>query len=293
MSNQDLLSHDIIFCTPQHLSDISSWHYHIPFAFFLMEASQPKVFVELGTHKGDSYCAFCQAVVELRLATTCCAIDTWKGDEHAGYYDENVSDQLRDYHDTHYGCFSRLVRSTFDEARSHFADGSIDLLHIDGLHTYEAVKHDFECWLPKMSERGVILFHDTIVRDHGFGVWQVWGELRSQYPSREFRFGHGLGVLAVGGKQTTKLNSFFGVSVEEWSRLEAAFLALGNRCFLLGQEDFHRRAITERDAAVAERDAALSANDAAVAERDLALSARISRRLRFCIEKLRSQAGWQ
>src|SRR5215510_9543450 len=103
----------IVFEHPEHVST-SAWHGHIPFAFWCIDVVRPRIFVELGTHNGDSYCAFCQAVDKLSLATACYAVDTWQGDAHAGFYGEEVYTTLQRYHDKRYGAFSRLVRSTFD-----------------------------------------------------------------------------------------------------------------------------------------------------------------------------------
>ena len=147
----------------------------------------------------------------LGLQTRCYAIDTWKGDEHAGFYGEEIFERVRQYNQKYYTAFSRLVRTTFDEAHSNFPDASIDLLHIDGRHFYEDVKHDFENWRTKLSERSVVLFHDTNVRERNFGVFQLWRELTADFPSFEFLHGHGLGVLGYGAKLPEEIGALFAL----------------------------------------------------------------------------------
>lgn len=191
------LDHPICFQSPDRVNVPSAWYEHVPFAFYVTEIAQPKCLVELGTHNGVSFLAFCQAVQTLSLNTKTFAIDTWEGDEMAGYYDQQVFDELRAYHDRRYGKFSSLLRMTFDEGVNYFSDGSIDLLHIDGLHTYEAVKHDFENWHKKLTPDAIVIFHDTNVHENDFGVWRYWEELKQKYPSFEFFHGHGLGVLTL------------------------------------------------------------------------------------------------
>jgi len=199
-----------MFMRPAYLEgSTKAWVGHIPFAFWMIEALRPSAFVELGTHYGNSYFAFCQGVEKISINTCCYAVDTWQGDEHAGTYGEEVFNQVTRHNQGHYAGFSTLIRSSFDAAVHHFEDGSIDLLHIDGLHTYDAVRHDFESWLPKLSDRAVVLFHDTNVKNSNFGVGRYFHELSREYPSFEFYHSHGLGVLGVGSQQGDALSQLF------------------------------------------------------------------------------------
>lgn len=196
---------DASFWRPQQLMH-SAWLGHAPFAFWLMSVLKPRSVVELGVHTGFSYLSFCQAVRALELDCTCKGIDTWLGDEHSGFYSDDVYRKLAKANSEN-ADFSRLIRSTFKDALSQVDDGSVDLLHIDGLHHYTDVRQDFESWTPKLSSRAIVLFHDTGVPR--FGVGKLWAELCAEHLHFTFHHSHGLGVLGHGKDIPLKLKQLF------------------------------------------------------------------------------------
>ncbi len=220
---------DPLFWPAERLEAASAWWLHVPFAHWIVTATKPRCFVELGTHTGVSYSAFCQAVARGRMDTHCHAVDTWLGDPQAGEYGEEIFEEFRRFHDERYAAFSTLLRCAFDEALNYFDDKTIDLLHIDGLHTYDAVRHDFENWLPKLSDRGVVIFHDINERRDDFGVWRIWAELRKDYAGFEFLHGHGLGVLAVGARVPTAITRLTALEGQRAAVVRERFHGLGER----------------------------------------------------------------
>ena len=155
-------------------------------------------------------------------------MDSWLGDQHSGHYGEEVYADFRQFNDQHFRAFSTLLRMDFDAAREQFADGTIDLLHIDGEHTYEAVSHDFETWRRKLSDRAVVVFHDTIVRERDFGVWRLWHELTAQHPGFEFFHGSGLGVLAIGPDVPAPLTALLRAEDGAGATIRDRFARLGD-----------------------------------------------------------------
>lgn len=173
----------------------STWIDHLAFGYDLICALKPQIVVELGTQLGTSFFCFCQAMKESDITGKCYAVDTWEGDEHTGQYDESYYQQVLAHAEENYPEHAVLLRMYFEKALEKFDDESIDLLHIDGFHTYDAVKHDYDTWLCKVRPGGIILFHDINARIQDFGAWKFWEELSQREETFTFKQGFGLGVL--------------------------------------------------------------------------------------------------
>ena len=124
----------------------SPWSGHRRFIYDLTRFLEPDMIVELGSYYGCSAFTFLQAIKDGNLGTSFYAVDTWEGDSYtANDYREDIFGAYKETQDT---CFSNqnsfMLRMTFDEASDQFAKQSISILHIDGSHSYEDVKHDFK-----------------------------------------------------------------------------------------------------------------------------------------------------
>lgn len=70
---------------------------------------------------------------------------------------------------------------TSDKFSKKFPKKHYQYIYIDGDHSYEGVKLDYELFWPKLDSGGFISFHDVVAKgylDKGlFGVWKFWKEI--------------------------------------------------------------------------------------------------------------------
>lgn len=276
--------------TPKSIQSPNAWVGHLHFAAWVIQEVSPKIFVELGTHTGNSYFSFCQSVLEQGLSTKAYAVDTWQGDVHAGQYGDDIYAEVNAHNQEHYASMSRLMRMTFDDALSYFADHSIDLLHIDGLHTYEAVRHDFETWLPKLAPGAIVLFHDTNVRERDFGVWQLWEELQVKYKHNlEFVHSNGLGVLQINDPQNQRTLPWLGAAARDKTQLISYFAALGARELERYELNLVYKPLSK---IIVERDAQIASLSKQVAESEERINAMLASRLWRMTRSVRDLVQW-
>ena len=91
---------------------------------------------------------------------------------------------------------------TLEEVRKILNGDQLDLLFIDGDHSYEGVKKDFKMYSPLVRKGGIIAFHDINpgLEEYGILVPKFWSEIKDNFKYLEFiqninQKGYGIGVI--------------------------------------------------------------------------------------------------
>ncbi len=182
---------DKLFLT--NLDDLHScWSGHRGFAEWLVQNTNPKVVVDLGVDHGFS--TFCFGLPRVGHVY---GIDSFEGDQYAGERnDATYQLVLNKQEKLHLKDNITFIKGYFDDVAKTW-DKKIDILHIDGDHSYESVKNDYETWSKFLNENGIVLFHDTMVEElngNHYGVKRFFEEL--DLPKVNFTHTFGLGVAS-------------------------------------------------------------------------------------------------
>lgn len=193
--------------------------------FVLDYAEQSKqedmITLEIGTKFGGTFYIWCSLFnMEGDLNIS---IDMSDGGIHGGISEEEMDKRDRwfkrsfgnchfirgDSHDvnTRFELFKIVHNNTsFNQKYPEMEDGRIDFLFIDGDHSYEGVKQDFEMYSPFVKPGGLIAFHDINDtqrhRDRNVNVAKFWNEIKNdpRFDAVEFNSNldwAGIGLLIV------------------------------------------------------------------------------------------------
>jgi cephalosporin hydroxylase len=178
--------------------------YEIAELLEIAEGVRPKVVLEIGTAGGETFFLLTRIAdpeakivsIDLPGGPFGGGYPQWKTPLYKSFSKEGQKIYLlrRDSHDP----------QTLEEVKRILGGEAVDFLFIDGDHTYEGVKRDFEIYSPLVRKGGLIAFHDIVPHppEAGCEVSKLWIQIRASYSHKEIvkdwnQKWAGIGVLYV------------------------------------------------------------------------------------------------
>lgn len=168
----------------------------------ILQKLKPRNILEIGTAKGGTLFLFSQ------IADPCAkiiSIDLPGGKFGGGYskwkiplYKSFASNKQKIYlirDDSH-------KKQSLEKIKRILNGEKLDFLFIDGDHTYEGVRKDFEMYGSLVKKDGIVAFHDIVPgsKEYVGGVPKFWKEIKKKYKHKEIvkdwkQKGFGIGVI--------------------------------------------------------------------------------------------------
>jgi len=161
--------------------------YEITKLLEILKDLNPKIILEIGTAGGGTLYLITRIIDP---ETTIISVDL-PGGFFGGGYSEWKIPLYQSF--TKKGQKIKLLRAdshnpkTLKLVKTVLADKKVDFLFIDGDHTYEGVKRDFNMYSSLVKEGGIIAFHDIVEHDprSSCKVNKFWNEIKNDYESLE------------------------------------------------------------------------------------------------------------
>ena len=166
----------------------------------ILQQNPPKTILEIGTARGGTLFMLTRVATE---DATIVSLDLPQGPFGGGYDEFKIplySSFARPKQKLHLLRADSHTDASLQAVTERFGGRTIDFLFIDGDHTYEGVRHDFEMYSPLVTNGGYVAFHDTVYAE---GVKKFWTEVKPRYVAEEWvdpcptRYGIGLVKLGL------------------------------------------------------------------------------------------------
>jgi hypothetical protein len=167
-------------------TDVPGWFSHSnTYKSFVDRAPNDATFVEIGTFMGRSTCCMGELIKNSRKNIKFYTIDTFAGSigeewhtDIVNQLSENDSDLYQQFLYYAKQCkvddFITPIRSSSLDAVNQFDDESLDMIYVDGGHTYGEVFDDITAWYPKLKTGGIIAGDD-------YGSWPGVNKAVNEY----------------------------------------------------------------------------------------------------------------
>jgi cephalosporin hydroxylase len=163
--------------------DIQGWYdwHKLTQRLVLSSIQQGSVYIEVGVWKGKSLIAFGEECKRFGKRVKIYGIDLFGGKQ-----DDNLMDKIVEadggsfFGQTQKNLLdcqieAKLIRGDSVKTAEQFENNTADIIVIDALHTYEAVKKDTLAWMPKLKSGGHMLWHDCDRDEVRRAVRDSWG----------------------------------------------------------------------------------------------------------------------
>ena len=171
-------------------ANMSAWQVRSEFEAMvhLVQEAKPARIMEIGTAKGATLLSWCRIASKQVVS-----VDLEHG-IHGGGYPAAKQQLYREFTHGRPGVQLDLfqdnsqIMPTRQKVEAVLAGQKLDVLFIDGDHSYEGVRKDFDLWSPLVRPGGIILFHDILphTKVAHCEVDRLWNELKPRFRHVEF-----------------------------------------------------------------------------------------------------------